>query len=93
MVILSAFANDIERYNQVLDDACRARWGVSVILWKTVKYIVELGVVGLSGFAIANGADPVTSLMIAAFVLSGPEALEYFVVRETDGGQSDGTDE
>jgi len=85
--ILARFQSDLRQYNAQLDTRCRKRWGVSVRVWKTTKYLVELGSLVLAGFAIRHGSDPTTALMLAAFIISGPELFEFLAMRDQMGDE------
>lgn len=57
---------------------------MSLLHWKTIKWLVLFfgGYVGLQ--AINAGADPLTVMVIIAVLWGGPDALEYLAVSQQD---------
>ena len=57
--------------------------------WKTVKWLTYLAAMVVIGMAIDAGADPFWAIVAAAFILGGPEFLEYLAVQKYDLGNED----
>jgi len=55
---------------------------VGLRVWKTIKALSDLSAVFLGFFAIAEGADPLTTMMLVTTVLVGWEVLEVVAVRD-----------
>lgn len=51
-------------------------------MWRALDSLVSLGALVLAGYAIANGADPLLAITIAAIIISGPKMVEWWLVRE-----------
>ena len=52
------------------------------MVWRALDSLVSLGALVLAGYAIYVGAEPFFPLIIAAIIISGPKAIEYWLVRE-----------
>ena len=52
------------------------------MVWRALDGLVSLGALGLAGYAISQGGDPVVSFIIAATIISGPKIMEWWLVRE-----------
>ncbi|WP_226479176.1 hypothetical protein [Natrinema amylolyticum] len=78
----SRYRESLREHNRKVDHACRAAWGISVKMWRVLDQVVSLGALALAGYAIAEGAEPVLALLIAAVIISGPKVVEWWLVRE-----------
>lgn len=66
-----------------LDVACRRRWGVGVTMFRALKYAFYIAVLVFTVYLIE--ATPVSALVATAvgvLLISGPEGLELYLVRE-----------
>lgn len=52
------------------------------MVWRALDSLVSLGTLVLAGYAIAEGADPLLIMTIAASIISGPKIIEWWLVRE-----------
>lgn len=52
------------------------------MVWRALDSLVSLGALALAGYAIAEDADPVLALTLAAIIISGPKVVEWWLVRE-----------
>lgn len=71
--------DELDAYNQGLDQCLRGRFGMTLKLFKTIKAATQLVGAGAGVYAMAQGADPMTSFALIALIISGPEALEYII--------------
>ncbi len=65
---------------------------MSVRVYKTVKAVTQLVAVATGFYAIAAGADPLTTFALVAMIVSGPEAIETVLVT-AEGSQSESDDD
>lgn len=78
----SRYRESLREHNRKVDHACRAAWGISVMVWRALDSLVSLGALALAGYAIAEGSDPLLTMTIAASIISGPKIVEWWLVRE-----------
>lgn len=52
------------------------------MVWRALDSLVSLGALALAAYAISEGAEPVLAFILAAIIISGPKAIEYWLVRE-----------
>ena len=71
--------NDVIAHNVRLGNVLREKYKMSLFTWKTVKWLAVIG--AIYGVIQAN-ADPFITVVTIAFILGGPEVLEYLAVRE-----------
>ena len=55
------------------------RFGVTLAVYKTIKATTQLIAVATGFYAIASGADPLTTFGLVALIVSGPEAIETVI--------------
>jgi hypothetical protein len=70
---------ELHEYNTGLDGCLRSRFGMSLRVFKVVKASTQLVGAGAGVYAMSLGADPMTAFALIAFIVSGPEALEYLI--------------
>lgn len=70
--------DELVAYNDHLD-SCLRRFGMTLRVFKTVKAMTQLVGAAAGVYAMALGADPLTAFALIAFIVSGPEALEYLI--------------
>lgn len=75
----STLRDELAEYNQHLDSRLRSRWSVSLKTFKSIKALTQLAGVAVGFYAISQGADPLTAFALVAFLVNGPEALEYLI--------------
>lgn len=78
-----SFSRDLKEYNQRLDHCLRENYGMTFRTWKTIKALTQLAGTGAAIYAMSLGADPMTSLVLATVMVSGPEVLEYVIQTDT----------
>jgi hypothetical protein len=67
-----------------------AWFGVSLFTYKSIKATTQLAGVAAGFYAIAEGADPMTTFVIIGLIVSGPEMMEYLIDTDPGGEASDG---
>jgi len=68
---------------RALDNSCRRHWGISAIMFKTVKFIFYIAVLVFSGFLIETTTVSATLvLLFTALLISGPEGVEMLLIRQ-----------
>jgi len=73
----------LRRDAQSLDNSCRRRWGVSAIVFKTVKFVFYIAVLAFSAFVIeSTTVDAMFVLLFTALLISGPEGVEMLLIRQ-----------
>ena len=77
-----AHRNKLVAYNLAVADMCETKLGITLHMYRTIEQIMYLGAVILGMLAVSEGADPLLTTAIVAFIISGPAALEYLLVRE-----------
>lgn len=74
---------------QRLDAGCR-RYGVTALMFRTVKFVFHIAVLGFTVYLIETaGMDPMLATGVAVALIAGPEGVEAWLVRQgilTDGG-------
>lgn len=70
---------ELAEYNDRLDHCLRSRYGMTLRVFKAIKLTTQL--VGAAGgiYAMSLGAPPLAALAMMTVIISGPEALEYFI--------------
>jgi len=84
MAVYRHIQSELADYNNSLDSYCRTHWGITVGHYKTVKATTQLVGVTLGFYAILEGADPLQVYGLIAFIIGGPEALEYAIANGED---------
>jgi len=79
------FKQELEQYNNHLDGCLKERFGMTLKLFKIIKALTQLVGAAAGIYAMHQGADPLTAFALVAFIISGPEALEY-MINETGNG-------
>lgn len=74
-----SFEDELRQYNARLDYQLRSQFGMSIKLFKTIKALTQLVGAAAGVFAMHLGADPMSAFALIAFIISGPEALEYII--------------
>jgi len=80
--IVDSIRESLRDHFRRVDHACRARWGISGMVWRALDQVVSLGALILAGYAIDQGGDPVLALTLAMVIISGPKLAEWWLVRE-----------
>jgi len=83
------------RHAQRLDTKCRQRWGVTFAVFRSLKLVYQILAIALVMLLVENGLAPTYGAATALVLISGPEALETWLVRqghlpERTGGGGDG---
>lgn len=73
---------DVEVYNHQLDDALRSKVGICLKTYKVIKNITQLAGAAAGIYAMSLGADPMTTFVLIAGIILGPEGLEYVLTNE-----------
>jgi hypothetical protein len=80
--------DELRKYNDNLEVCLRSRYHMSLRVFKLVKNLTQLVGASAGVYAMSLGADPLQALTLIAFMISGPEALEYML--EQSGAKSGG---
>jgi len=71
------------RNTQRLDTVCRQRLGISIGMFRTFKFLFYLAVIGFAGYLTEfQGVEPLITMAFTALLISGPEGVEAFLVRQ-----------
>ena len=73
---------EIREHNRKLDRVLRRKFKMTLLHWKSIKWIVMLAFVYLAVELTNEGADPIIVLLVVAVVLGGSEVLEYIAVAQ-----------
>lgn len=76
---------EIQARNARLDDQLRTRLGIGLQAYKVIKNLTQLAGAGAGIYAMSLGADPLMTFALIAFVISGPEAIEYALTHDPGG--------
>ena len=79
--LLEQYTTVAKSHNLRLAAACHREFGVDLIMYKIAKQFVYLGTLLLSAYAINEGAEPFIALLFAAIIISGPEMLEWWLIK------------
>jgi hypothetical protein len=66
--------------------------GMSLRTYKLIKAITQLVGAGAGIYAMSLGADPLTAFALVAFIVSGPEALDFMLSHQTSNPENSETD-
>lgn len=68
---------------QALDRSTRQRFGVSAVMFRTAKFVFYIVTLLFSGYLIELASvDPFVAMSFAALLITGPEGLEAYLVRQ-----------
>ena len=67
--------------NIILDTMFRAQ-GMTLLHWKSIKWVTYMAAVGLGFHVVHQGADPTVVIVIIGIILAGPELLEHIAINE-----------
>lgn len=66
-----------------LDNACRARLGISAIMFRTAKFVFYISTLVFTGYLIEIVGVPWTvAVGVAVLFVTGPEGIEAYLVRQ-----------
>lgn len=71
--------DELERYNAALDSRLRGRYGMSLKTFKIIKAVTQLMGAAAGIYAMSLEAPPLAALAMVTIMVSGPEAMEYFI--------------
>lgn len=74
---------ELEAYNARLDHRLRSRYGMTLKTFKTLKAATQLVGAAAGIYAMHLGADPMLAFALVAFIIGGPEAIEYLVENQS----------
>jgi len=74
---------DIRAYNRQVEHACRTHLGVGIVTWRSFKYVFYITTLGLTLYLLEyQDVEPVLAMVFSAVLISGPDILEWWLVRE-----------
>ena len=73
---------EIREHNRRLDSVLRKRYKMTLLHWKSIKWVAMLAAVYVGLEGINEGADPLMVLIVIAVLLGGSEVLEYIAVAQ-----------
>lgn len=82
---MSALDTEISRLRRdvsQLDRACRDRYGVSALMFRTAKFVFYISVLVSMAYLVESGVDPFLAMTFAALLITGPEGLEMWLVNQ-----------
>ena len=66
-----------------LDAACRSRWGISGVMFRAVKFLFYIVTLLFSGYLIEVAeVEPFLAMTFAALLITGPEGVEAYLIRQ-----------
>ena len=72
----------LRRDNNQLNAACRRRWGVSAFMFRVVKFLFYIVTLAFTVYLIELvDIEPLLAIGVAVLLISGPEALELYLIR------------
>lgn len=71
--------DELASYNEHLDGCLRSRWHMSLQTFKIIKSLTQLVGAASGTYAMYLGADPILAFALIAFIVTGPEGLEYMI--------------
>ena len=78
-----SFADELRRDAVSLDRATHRYFGVSALMFRTVKFLFYIATLAFSGYLIElAGIEPLLAMSFAALLITGPEGLEAYLVRQ-----------
>jgi hypothetical protein len=69
---------------QQCNRAVSGRFHMGIRVYKSIKATAQLLAVATGFFAIAQGADPLTTYALVALVVAGPEAVETIIAESAE---------
>ena len=68
---------------EALDRSTKRYLGVSAVMFRTAKFVFYIVTLLFSGYLIEMaGVDPFVAMSFAALLITGPEGLEAYLVRQ-----------
>lgn len=80
---------ELSEYNSRLDACLRSRYGMTLARFKLVKSITQFTGAAAGIYAMSLGADPMTALTLVAFMVGGPDAIEYVLENQSTSNSND----
>jgi len=79
----SQLRTELERDAKQLDAACRHYFGVGIRMFRTAKFLFYMSTLAFSGYLIeVAGVHSLLVMAFAALLITGPEGVEAFLVRQ-----------
>ena len=73
---------ELTREKQALDRGCKQVLNASADMFRTAKYVFYVTTLGFTTYLIeAAAVDPLVAMTFAALLISGPEAVEAWLIR------------
>jgi len=83
MSAIKSELTNIQRDASQLDRACKSQWGVSALMFRTVKFAFYIATLVFAGFVLETTAtDPFVVLAFVALLITGPEGFETWLVNQ-----------
>ena len=77
----STLGDELHECNERID-AKLSKIGMSVKTFKLIKALTQLLGAGIGFYAMTQGADPLITYSLVAFVIGGPEAIDYLLSQQ-----------
>lgn len=90
----SDWVHDVRTDAEKLDNECRRRWGITIGMFRTAKFLFHIATLLFAVYLIEY--TPLTTMVavaVAILLISGPEGLEAYLVRQGVLKAADGGDE
>jgi len=71
--------DELQRYNAALDSRLKGRYGMSLKTFKLIKAATQLTGAAAGIYAMSLEAPPLAALAMVTLMVTGPEAMEYFI--------------
>lgn len=71
--------DELATYNARLDRCLRLRYGMSLKTFKAIKAATQLVGAAAGIYAMSLEAPPLAALAMVTLMVTGPEAMEYFI--------------
>jgi len=76
-------SDELTRDAQCLNNATQRYFGVTASMFRTVKFLFYILTLLFSGYLIEMASvDPFVAMTFAALLITGPEGLEAYLVRQ-----------
>jgi hypothetical protein len=76
-------SDELTREAQCLNNATKHYFGVTASMFRTVKFLFYILTLLFSGYLIEMASvDPFVAMTFAALLITGPEGLEAYLVRQ-----------
>lgn len=83
-------ADDLRRTNSQLQRGCE-HYGVTAVAFRTAKFIFYIATLATTVWLIQHGdVQPTLAMGFAVLLISGPEALETFLIHQGKLDKNDG---